>query len=172
MRIELTWSRKLSSKCDSIIKVIVFFYLFILLQCRKLFFSQVSIFGKIELADCWRFLLILKMFNGIEIGLFLDIEINLIERGRFISLYHRPLHLIPRWLRIGTSDRGKFIKIGHLWFSGNFEFFLTGTMLVIFKSALQDLFLWVAFAMRSDILLEPEVVVEGMSTVECLGLHK
>lgn len=105
------------------------------------------------------------MFNSIEIGLFLDIEINLAQRGRFMSFQHRSFHLVSRWLWIGTGKRGHFIEVAHLWLSGNFKLLLSRSVLVIFESALQDLFFRVAFAMRSEILPEPEVVIEGKSAI-------
>ena len=89
-----------------------------------------------------------------------------------MSFHRRSFHLVSRWLRIGTGKRGNLIKIAHFWLSGNFEFFLSRSMLVIFESALQDLLFRIAFAMRSEILPEAEVVIEGKSAIQCLSLHK
>lgn len=172
VRIELSRSWQLSGQPNNIIQVVALGYFLAGLDLQELLCAQICVLGEVELADSWRFVFGLKLLNVIQVGLLLGLQVDLLQRGRSVTLQESALNPVPRGLWIVAGESCDLIEGANLGPGGDLKLLLAGLILVIHPSPLEDLPFGVYLAMRSSVLPDAEGGVEG----ECLkllsGLHQ
>lgn len=108
----------------------------------------------------------LEQLNVLKVGLFLGLQVNLLQRSRSVASEKIASHLIPRRLRICTSQPCNFLKSANPRPSSDLKLLLPWYILVIHHSPLKDLFLRIALAMWGCVFSN----TEGRSLGECLEL--
>ena len=71
MRVELAWTGQFGCEFDAIVEIIELDLnlLPFVLDWGATFSAQIRVLGEIELADAWRFVLLLELFHSIKVSL-------------------------------------------------------------------------------------------------------
>ena len=114
----------------------------------------------------------LELLDVFEVGLFLGVEVHLLQRSRSVTFEQVAFYLVPRGLRVGAGQPGDLIEGADLGPSGDLELLLPGLVLVVHPGPLDDLLLGVALAMRRSVLPNAEGRVEGERLELLSWLHQ